>query len=76
VGQAQRQRAPAVHSCRSAAAPLVRAIQGAHAAANVRVLRLGTRDPRSLLEKASPIWPLATFRMRSLLAQGHDATLR
>jgi len=58
--------------------PLVRAIQGAHAAANVRVLPLGTRDPRPLLEQGHADLAVGYFpdAIAALVAQGHDATLR
>ena len=57
---------------------LVRAIQGAHAAANVRVLPLGTRDPRPLLEQGQADLAVGYFRevIGALMAQGADATLR
>lgn len=60
------------------APPLVRAIQGAHAAANVRVLPLGTRDPRALLEQGQADLAVGYFRelIAALVAQGQDATLR
>src|SRR5262245_10896968 len=60
------------------APPLVRAIQGAHAAANVRVLPLGTRDPRPLLEQGQADLAVGYFReaIAALVAQGAEATLR
>jgi DNA-binding transcriptional LysR family regulator len=60
------------------APPLVRAIQGGHAAANVRVLPLGTRDPRPLLELGQADLAVGYFReaIAALVAQGTDATLR
>ncbi len=60
------------------APPLVRAIQGGHAAANVRVLPLGTRDPRPLLELGQADLAVGYFRevIAALVAQGPDATLR
>jgi DNA-binding transcriptional LysR family regulator len=58
--------------------PLVRAIQVAHAAANVCLLPLGTRDPRPLLELGHADLAVGYFPrvVATLLAQGHDATLR
>lgn len=58
--------------------PLVRAIQGAHAAANVRVLPLGTRNPRPLLEQGQADLAVGYFRelIAELLVQGQDAALR
>lgn len=60
------------------APPLVRAIQGGHAAANVRVLPLGTRDPRPLLEQGQADLAVGYFRelIAALVAQGPDAALR
>jgi DNA-binding transcriptional LysR family regulator len=60
------------------APPLVRAIQDAHAAANVRVLPLGTRDPRPLLEQGQADLAVGYFRelIAALVTQGQDATLR
>jgi len=58
--------------------PLVRAIQGAHAAATVRVLPLGTRDPRPLLEQGQADLAVGYFRevIAELLVQGQGAALR
>ena len=58
--------------------PLVRALQGAHAAASVRVLPLGTRDPRSLLEQGQADLAVGYFPelIAALVALGPDATLR
>jgi DNA-binding transcriptional LysR family regulator len=60
------------------APPLVRAIQGGHAAANVRLLPLGTRDPRPLLEQGLADLAVGYFRelIAALVAQGPDATLQ
>lgn len=60
------------------APPLVRAIQGGHAAANVRVLPLSTRDPRPLLEQGLADLAVGYFRelIAALAVQGSDATLR
>jgi DNA-binding transcriptional LysR family regulator len=56
---------------------LVRAIQAAHALANVRVLPLTTRDPRPLLEQGVADLVIGHFPdvITALAAQDHDATL-
>ncbi|HET7525158.1 MAG TPA: LysR family transcriptional regulator [Burkholderiaceae bacterium] len=60
------------------APPLVRAMQGAHAESSVRVLPLGTRDPRPLLEQSVADLAVGYFpqAIAALVAQGADATLR
>ena len=60
------------------APPLVRAMQGAQAAGSVRVLPLGTRDPRPLLEQGVADLAVGYFPqlIATLVPQGADATLR
>jgi DNA-binding transcriptional LysR family regulator len=58
--------------------PMVRAIESAHALANLRVLPLSTRDPRRLIEQGDADLAVGHFPalIAALVSQGDDASLR
>jgi DNA-binding transcriptional LysR family regulator len=58
--------------------PLVRAIEGQHALANLRVLPLATRDPRPLIERSEADIAVGNFpeAVAAIQSQGEEATLR
>jgi len=58
--------------------PMVRAIESAHALANLRVLPLSTRDPRRLIEQGEADLAVGHFPdlIAALATQGDDASLR